>query len=214
MKMYQLLRDNVRTGTYTVEGLKQMNLKAFDLIWVENESIMWKYPSEIAELSQHAPKAIVHEGTRVNNLKEKQIRYFRSCFGVSNDNNNMAFELSTLPDAFTSDVPAGYEYLVAANNRNSYSGSMFVSTEAEHAIIDNEVIELATENNFNVLGEKQFVDTVETTANHEQFTTVLPVSEYARKNRRVKVNGKATKKAFSAIAGLWLVASVLSYLKL
>lgn len=214
MKMYQLLRDNVRTGTYTVEGLKQMNLKAFDLIWVENESIMWKYPSEIAELSQYAPKAIIHEGTRVNALKEKQIRYFRSCFGVSNDKNNMTFELSTLPDAFTSDVPVGYEYLVAANNRNSYGGSMFVSTEAEHAIIDNEVIDLVADNNFNVLGEKQFVDTMEISANHEQFTTVLPVSEYARKNRRVKVNGKANKNAFSAITGLWLVASVLSYLKL
>jgi hypothetical protein len=216
MKMYQLLRDNVRSGPYTVECLTQMNLKTFDLIWVDNESIMWKYPSEVAELRQYAPKAVITEGTRVNTLKEKQIHYFRDCFGESNDQNNMMSVQTALPDAFASDIPVGYEYLVAAENRNRYGGNMFISTEAEHAIIDNEMMDLVNgdSNTFSVLGEKQYVDTMETTADHQQFTSVLPISEYARKNRKVNVKASTNKNVLSTLTGLWLVASVLSYLKL
>lgn len=216
MKMYQLLRDNVRSGPYTVECLTQMNLKTFDLIWVDNESIMWKYPSEVAELKQYAPKAVITEGTRVNTLKEKQIRYFRGCFGESNDQNNMLFGWTALPDAFTSDIPEGYEFLVAADNRNRYGGNMFISTEAGHAIIDNETMDMVNvdSNSFSVLGEKQYVDTIETTADHQQFTTVLPISEYARKSRKVNVKSSTTKNVLSTLTGLWLVASILSYLKL
>lgn len=55
MKEYLLLRNNRESGPYSLEELKQMGLKAYDLVWVENRSYSWKYPSEISELALFAP---------------------------------------------------------------------------------------------------------------------------------------------------------------
>ncbi|MFT3701843.1 MAG: hypothetical protein QM802_05725 [Agriterribacter sp.] len=219
MKMYQLLRDNVRSGPYNVEFLKQMNLKEFDLIWIENESIMWKYPSEIAEFKNYAPKATFTEGSRVNFLKERQIRYFRGCFGETDYQHMQVY--ANMPDAFASDVPQGYEYLVAADNQNRYGGNMFVSAETDQVIINKEataISNVVADNSYKVLGENQMVDTLETAADHQQFTSVLHISGLSKKK---KVEEKAEKSAtvsnkkniLSVVTGLWLVASILSYLK-
>lgn len=51
MKEYLLLRNNVQSGPYTFEEMKSIGLKPFDLVWVENKSFSWRYPSEINELS-------------------------------------------------------------------------------------------------------------------------------------------------------------------
>jgi len=51
MKEFLLLRNNKQTGPYTLEELKTMNLKPFDLVWHQNKSFSWKYPSEMDNLA-------------------------------------------------------------------------------------------------------------------------------------------------------------------
>src|ERR1700744_1769058 len=53
--MYSLLRDNKQSGPYSLDQLKTMGLKAYDLVWVDGKSAAWRYPSEIAELKAFAP---------------------------------------------------------------------------------------------------------------------------------------------------------------
>lgn len=55
MKEYLLLRNNAQSGPYTLDELRAMGLRAYDLVWVENKSFSWKYPSEISELAAFAP---------------------------------------------------------------------------------------------------------------------------------------------------------------
>ncbi len=57
MKEYLLLRNNIQSGPYTLFELKELGLRAFDLIWVERESFSWRYPSELDELAAFAPAA-------------------------------------------------------------------------------------------------------------------------------------------------------------
>ncbi|MBS1664479.1 MAG: hypothetical protein JST68_25765 [Bacteroidetes bacterium] len=53
--MYLLLRDNKQSGPFSLEEIKNMGLKAYDLVWVEGKSAAWRYPCEIDELSAFAP---------------------------------------------------------------------------------------------------------------------------------------------------------------
>jgi hypothetical protein len=55
MTMYLLLRDNKQSGPHSLDELKTMGLKAYDLVWVDGKSAAWRYPSEIAELRPFAP---------------------------------------------------------------------------------------------------------------------------------------------------------------
>ncbi|MGN6163750.1 MAG: hypothetical protein ACTHOF_04345 [Flavisolibacter sp.] len=49
-KVYLLLRSNQQTGPHTLEELLKLDLKPFDLVWVEGKSYGWSYPSEIETL--------------------------------------------------------------------------------------------------------------------------------------------------------------------
>ncbi|HVU96192.1 MAG TPA: hypothetical protein VHE34_13270 [Puia sp.] len=53
--MYLLLRNNKQSGPYSVDDLKSMGLKAYDLVWLEGKSAAWRYPCEMEELSAFAP---------------------------------------------------------------------------------------------------------------------------------------------------------------
>jgi hypothetical protein len=53
--MYLLLRNNKQTGPHSLEELKNMGLKAYDLIWLEGKSAAWRYPCELEELKPFAP---------------------------------------------------------------------------------------------------------------------------------------------------------------
>ena len=55
MTMYLLLRNNKQSGPHSLEELKSMGLKAYDLVWLEGKSAAWRYPCEIPELSSFAP---------------------------------------------------------------------------------------------------------------------------------------------------------------
>jgi hypothetical protein len=55
MSSYLLLRNNKESGPFTIEEIKAMSLKAYDLIWVVGKSAAWRYPGEIADLKSFAP---------------------------------------------------------------------------------------------------------------------------------------------------------------
>ena len=53
--MYLLLRNNKQSGPYSLDELKSMGLKAYDLVWLEGKSAAWRYPCEIDALKDFAP---------------------------------------------------------------------------------------------------------------------------------------------------------------
>ena len=55
MATYLLLRNNKKSGPYSLEGLIQLGLKPYDLVWVEGRSAAWRYPSEVDDLKFYAP---------------------------------------------------------------------------------------------------------------------------------------------------------------
>ena len=60
-KVYLLLRNNTKTGPYSLEEILQLHLKPFDLVWVEGRSAAWQYPFEVAALKPYVaetPQAI------------------------------------------------------------------------------------------------------------------------------------------------------------
>jgi len=55
MNKYLLLRDNKQSGPYTIDDIRAMGVKSYDLIWVEGRSAAWAYPGEIDEIQSFAP---------------------------------------------------------------------------------------------------------------------------------------------------------------
>ena len=55
MNTYLLLRSNKQSGPYTLDEIRAMQLKAYDLVWVEGKSAAWRYPGEIEELKSFSP---------------------------------------------------------------------------------------------------------------------------------------------------------------
>lgn len=223
MKTYLLLRDNVETGPYTRDSLTQTGLRAFDLIWTIDESIVWKYPSEITEFKQFTERHPITDATRINSIKERQIRFFREYISDM-DFRSMHIDGTDIPDALTNDIPAGYEYLVMADNYNRYGGSVYVvSEESAEADLQQEnavtaVKEChASDNEYFILGERQKVDTVEVMADPKCFTSYFTGSE----GRMEKLRNDAGKEhplnrrdILYSLSGIgMLLASLAGYLK-
>lgn len=78
MKEYLLLRNNKQTGPYSLDDLRNLGLKTFDLIWVDKRSSAWRYPSEIKELM-----AIVSavENSNINSVNDSA----QKIFSISNN---------------------------------------------------------------------------------------------------------------------------------
>jgi hypothetical protein len=55
MSSYLLLRNNKESGPFTLDEVKGMSLKMYDLIWIVGKSAAWRYPGEIPELKSLAP---------------------------------------------------------------------------------------------------------------------------------------------------------------
>jgi hypothetical protein len=55
MQQYKLLRNNMESGPYGFQDLIDLQLKAYDLLWLVGKSVSWKYPSEIDEFKLYAP---------------------------------------------------------------------------------------------------------------------------------------------------------------
>lgn len=223
MKTYLLLRDNVETGPYTRECLAQMELRTFDLIWTIDESIVWKYPSEITEFKQFTERHPVADATRVNSIKERQIRFFREYISDM-DFRSMHIDGTDIPDAFTNDIPDGYEYLVMADNYNRYGGSVYITSE-DAATTDLQEEKAAADvkeyhvpvNEYFILGERQKVDTVEVMANPDSFSTYFTASEDGKKKQGNGVGKEHPWKRpdllYSLIMPGMLAALLAGYLK-
>jgi hypothetical protein len=55
MSSYLLLRNNKESGPFTIDEIREMPLKAYDLLWVVGKSAAWRYPGEIPEIKPFAP---------------------------------------------------------------------------------------------------------------------------------------------------------------
>lgn len=205
MKNYLLLRDNHQSGPYTAENLKKMTLKKFDLIWIEGESFIWKYPSEIKELQRFAPQAELTEATKINSLKEKQMLYFQQCIHEMGYK-TIPMSLIDQPDAILNDIPAGFEYMIKAQNAARANAAKW-QDETEALISEETVSEPGQmpEHSFDytVLGEAQIVDTPEVAANVDAFTTTIEMPVRYKRNTTRKPNyGKQRKQIAPGITGL------------
>jgi hypothetical protein len=188
MKTYLLLRNNKQTGPYTATCLLQMNLQELDLIWAEGESITWKYPSEMVEFRESAPKARFTEGTLVNNRKEKQMLYFDAHI-ADMEYKKVNIDYIQEPDAVLCDVAPGYEYLVRAQNfrLTAYevdSEAAMANDAAQEAV---DTANAILNHSYTVLGSEQIIDTPEYKADFQDYTTVWTV--------RTKREGAISKDA-------------------
>src|SRR4051812_47148812 len=57
MSSYLLLRNNKESGPYTLDEVKGISLKKYDLVWIVGKSAAWRYPEEISELKPFLPSA-------------------------------------------------------------------------------------------------------------------------------------------------------------
>jgi len=180
MKFYTLLRNNQEFGSFTYEELLAKKLKKLDLIWVEGESVVWKYPSEINELKKHVQEAEPTSGTVVNSRKEKQIVFFRRNRrqGLSFVDTVQQESAHFLPDAYLSDIPAGYEFLLGASGTELIDDNI-PEEYTEKIIPENRPEEKVKHDyNYTVLGTSQVIDTREGIAGSVFFESSvdLPVS--------------------------------------
>lgn len=74
MRSYLLLRDNKKSGPYSLDELKVIRIISTDLVWVEGRSSDWHYADEIKELEPFVRYAIeiskhVEDLSQVNEIK-------------------------------------------------------------------------------------------------------------------------------------------------
>ena len=93
--MYLLLRNNKQSGPYSLDDLKTMGLKAYDLVWVDGRSAAWRYPCEIDELSAFAPA-----------VEEQPFdRFFKKASPVKAGNNSSTVSNDFSGNNFSGDSP-------------------------------------------------------------------------------------------------------------
>jgi DNA-binding NarL/FixJ family response regulator len=67
MLAYLLLRDNIKSGPYSLEELKVTGIRATDLLWIEGRSSAWRYADEIEELQAFVHAATINtNGSRIS----------------------------------------------------------------------------------------------------------------------------------------------------
>ena len=84
MSTYLLLRNNKESGPFTIDEIKRMSLKSYDLVWIEGKSAAWRYPGEISEFTSFAPpvpeqpydrfykKAVPESASKEINVKQSE----------------------------------------------------------------------------------------------------------------------------------------------
>ncbi|HRN57171.1 MAG TPA: hypothetical protein PLL71_12000 [Agriterribacter sp.] len=199
MKTYQLLRNNKQMGYYTKTCLLQIGLQPLDLLWIEGESITWKYPSELEEFSAYMLPVDVTEATIVHDRKEKQILYFDSHMAEM-DYKKVNIEYIQEPDAVLCDVAPGYEYLVRAQSLRLPAEEATAEEIAGQEAVD--AAQAILHHAYPVMGEGQIIDTPECKADHHLFTTIWQVN--SRKEEQVEEsttgkNGSLLKTGLSAL---------------
>ncbi|MCO5241983.1 MAG: hypothetical protein M9904_18235 [Chitinophagaceae bacterium] len=219
MKTYQLLRNNQMMGYYTKTCLLQIGLQPLDLLWIEGESITWKYPSELEELSAYVPQAELTSASVVNNRKEKQIRYFDTHIAEM-DYKKVNIQYIEEPDAVSCDVAPGFEYVIMAQDyrlpveelENETTADALAMQEAVDAVqaflnqspVSNDVPEMM------IPGYK---------ADSDQFTTIWDMNDSEEgSDRDTTLRRKRLQLAKirlnTMIAGLITLASIALHLKM
>ena len=140
------------------------------------------------------------------------------------DFRSMHIDGTDIPDALTNDIPAGYEYLVMADNYNRYGGSVYVTSEdaaatdlqEENAAADIKEYHVPV-NEYFILGERQKVDTVEVMADPGSFSTYFTASEGGKKKQGNGIGKEHPWKRPDLLYSLttlgMLAASLAGYLK-
>ncbi|HEY0677453.1 MAG TPA: hypothetical protein VGD17_04170 [Chitinophagaceae bacterium] len=111
MNKFLLLRSNKQTGPYTAEDLRQMGLKAYDLIWVEGKSAAWRYPGEIEDLKSFAPAVEEQPYDRFFKKQPEQVHKqleTSTASGIPVSNNSTANQ-NTQPQYPVTNSPSGFE---------------------------------------------------------------------------------------------------------
>ena len=67
-RVYSLLRNNKQSGPHSLDDLKALTLKPFDLIWIEGKSAGWSYPTDIEELKEYV--AGINQATQTPDFSE------------------------------------------------------------------------------------------------------------------------------------------------
>jgi len=103
MNKYLLLRNNKQTGPYTIDDIKTMGLKAYDLVWIDGKSAAWRYPGEIEEFKSFAPPVEEQPYDRFfkKSSPEKKTGHLQVEPSVSEDKSQIAKEYT--PKIFSSD---------------------------------------------------------------------------------------------------------------
>ena len=100
-KPYSLLRNNKQSGPYSLEELLLLNLKPFDLVWVEGKSGGWSYSTEIDALKQHVEKAPEKEEKKVVAEKKDDFvateKKITSTHPISSDDPIIATKIASAP---------------------------------------------------------------------------------------------------------------------
>ena len=89
MSSYLLLRNNKESGPFTMDEVKSMSLKTYDLIWVVGKSAAWRYPGEIPELKSFAPS-----------VPEQEADFFRKRTNTENQGSDLSN--TKIPDSLNS----------------------------------------------------------------------------------------------------------------
>ena len=173
MKTYQLLRNNKQMGYYTKTCLLQIGLQPLDLLWIEGESITWKYPSELEEFCAYTSGVELTEGTVVNSRKEKQILYF-DAHVAEMDYKKVNIQYIQEPDAVLYDVTPGYEYLVRAQSFRLPVDEVAVENNAGQEAVD--AVQAILNHSYQVMGAGQIIDTPEYKADFDAFTAIWEVN--------------------------------------
>ena len=177
MKTYQLLRNNKQMGYYTKTCLLQIGLQPLDLLWIEGESITWKYPSELEEFCAYTSGVELTEGTVVHSRKEKQILYF-DAHVAEMDYKKVNIQYIQEPDAVLYDVTPGYEYLVRAQSFrlpvNELDNEIATENNAGQEAVD--AVQAILNHSYPVMGAAQIIDTPEYKADFDEFTAIWEVN--------------------------------------
>src|ERR1700712_3225627 len=112
MSSYLLLRNNKESGPYSMDEVKSMSLKTYDLIWVVGKSAAWRYPGEIPELESFAPS-----------VPEPEVDFFRKRQNAESQGSD--FSNTKIPDSLNS------QRSTVSGQRSVTNRSVYINLPAE-----------------------------------------------------------------------------------
>ncbi|HEX5025324.1 MAG TPA: hypothetical protein VFV68_08625 [Agriterribacter sp.] len=204
MKIYRLLRNNKQMGCFTATCLLQMNLQKYDLIWVEGESITWKYPSEMIEFRDYSPKAEITNATVIQNRKEKQITYFGNVIPAY-DYKEVNIQYIEELDAMLPEIAHEFDCLVSEEQYNAPAGrrqaEMVVDEIAGQCALDE--VNAILNDSYSLVDFKPIPDTVES-----------KMDQVVEGEKAFRIRSNVFKNGIAAAVASLIILSAAGYLNL